>query len=309
MYWATYCAGPWNYAGVEDPGTRLASDDIPLNLSWAARFQVPPHFQKNTAPTSTWAILDPGETGVCVHFALLMKAAMNMVGVLTDATEFTSVTAHCVPVTTWLGETVSYNVLRRFYTIGGTDSWVNEGVCGVDVTDQQSRIYYDVAGSLFYGPRLGPDVGAFAPTQPPWLTENMWREPNGGHGPVMWVWDWRYSNWISTALPNQVKVTYPNGAENISIGSDVEITFLTAGLQTREMKVYHCKDGNNTCIGAVTVGSAQTEAGNFSKENSITWHTSGLEAGNYTIKACLDDISQTQSAWRDESDAAFTLGN
>lgn len=287
--------------------SNLNPDNIPRAMQAGVQAEGAGHFQGGAWLPNPWSLFDPGVKGPCTTYAEVMKLGLRMLGVPQAKTTRANVTSHSVATTTWLGQAVAYSVLRWFdeWSCG---PWVNEGVCGVN-TDGSGWLYYDVAGGSAYGPQAAAGVGAQYATRPTALVANQWREPLPSHGPIMKDWEAPplFSNGIDNALAHQVKVKSPNGGENIAVGTNVTVTFYTAGLQTLKMKVYYRKQGTTTdvLIGDVTVAAAAAEAGNFSKESSIAWDTTGVAAGDYWIRVLLE--GQTSSRYSDWSDATFKL--
>jgi hypothetical protein len=129
-------------------------------------------------------------------------------------------------------------------------------------------------------------------------------------GPITktWVSPPLYSNTIDYPLPNYIKVKSPNGGESFAIGAPVDVTFYTAGLQGLDVEVYYHRTstGVATKITTVTIAAAANEAGEFSKETTVVWDTTGLVAGtDYSIRVVVKD--QTASAYFAASDATFEL--
>ena len=311
MQWATSTC-------VSNGGTSdLSPGNIPRAMQRGISFDGIGHFGSGSGAAlaaNPWPLLDPGITGPCVIFALLMKCGLNMLGVPVAQTGLDNVTSEPVAdVTEYLGVTTSTAlppILRCFRDwLSPVDAWLNEGVCRVD-TDGGGSLFYDVLG-LAYGPKAGPSVGAQYPTRTPDLVDNMWREPEPSHGPVMkdWLSPPLYStDWLTTVLP-LVKVASPNGGEVIPIGTVVTVRFFTAGLQGLNLDVYYRNlgTGMDTKIGTVTVAAAATRQGNFSKASTLLWDTAAKPAGQYLIRVQVPGAEPWHTFYFDWSDAPFNL--
>jgi hypothetical protein len=293
--WAVFAVGQRNLAQIADPGMRLTMEDIPWNLKLA--IGTDGHFQGGEPHDNPWEIMDAGKVGNCYDFARLLKQSLDIIGVPPDKSAVDEIKSHGVQVTKWLGLNAALTVHRSFLLESGSE-WINEWACGVDVADSPARIWYDVASrnsQSRYGPKKNDaNEGRTIPAGYIKLVDNMWREPNGGHGPVMFDWP-TSSHYAPQGIDGfcpQVRVAYPNGGQSITIGQQVAIRIFTAGLQGRTLKVYWRREGGGGIevpIGNVVIGTEPKEVDNFNKENTITWNTTNLATGSdYRIYAEVD---------------------
>ncbi len=184
-------------------------------------------------------------------------------------------------------------------------------MCGVD-TDDSGWLYYDSAGGIAYGECDAGTNGAQYASQPLGLVDNLWREPDPSHGPIMSDW-YGFPSYAKEQMPAQsdyiceyVKIKYPNGGEEIGIGTTINIQFYTAGLQGYEVEVaYNDDQGNSGVISTVAIGEEASEAANFSKLNNVSWDTTGLPSGSYRITAKV--VGSSESDYEDETDSEFEM--
>jgi hypothetical protein len=93
-----------------------------------------------------------------------------------------------------------------------------------------------------------------------------------------------------------------NDRKQITIGTQVNVQFLTAGLQGLDVgSIIGGTAPNGTLIGTVTIHEAANEVGNFSKQTDTT----GVPAGYYWIMVWLKD--QYNSIYCDWSDNLIEL--
>jgi hypothetical protein len=292
--------GEW-CKGKSDLKESDALTSIPLAVRNGIKAAGAFHSGRGTGP---WSVVTPSG-GVCEDFAELMKQALLIAGVPNGKLDRKSVVSSVISRPTWFGGGAKKIIKAFIEHAGGTDIWVNEGVCGVNTDDKGMR-YYDLAGSDKIGKGGWNTPGDSS-------DNNLWYEPPPSHGPVMYdILQELYGSWTL-----QTKDPYDGTAnkfpqKQIQLGSvaksgdDFTISYRTEGAKDVGVKVQMTlyKYEGTTLVEKQI--KEKVIANKWDNAQDITFTIT--ENGSYTVRAKI--ITSTGlwclSMWEDNTGPVFT---